>query len=181
MSNNKLEELISDIDIHTKVQEEYLTTSQDSPYYEYVATFGYGDADPKEIISNIETYAGYEQSISREEIELAVSILSKMEKSDLFYMLDQYASIDYYQYYEDVDSVFSVALGECECDLPDDILDRLNALNNVDLQYVRKNIDEFLSPGNVLYINLSGSIAMTLDLESLVKDLVKTSKTKRSI
>lgn len=181
MNNSELENLISDINEYSRAQEEFLTTSQDSPYHDYVATFGYGEADPQEVIDRIEICADYDQDISREEIDQVVSILSKMEKSDLFYTLDQYASVERIQYYENVDSVFSINLGEHEEHLPDEILERLEALNNQDLQYVRKNIEEFLSSGNILYINLSGAIALAVDIESLVKDLLEKSKIKESI
>jgi len=164
-----LDNLIGDINEYANWVEQYYTTNPDS--FDFVATFGYGDASPSEVISRIETYAR-EQGVNGEEVEQAVGKLKRMDRQSMFHKLSIYTDVKYYIEQEKVDSIFSYILDEHEEQLPDAILDALTNLTYEEFAHVRKNVNDYLSKDKYLYINLRGHISMTIDAASLIEDIL---------
>jgi hypothetical protein len=165
-NNEKLAQLIADINDEADEVEKYNTDNTDCSAADYAKSFGYGETDTDDMIKVIDKEFNEEGDYDH--------IIDRLKKDNsLFDTLSPHTELIPGGMHVTHGEIFSMRVGEVEHQLDETILNQLSALTSEELAHVSKNIDCYLS-GECIYVDCSyDRWILTLDFDSLVESIEK--------
>jgi len=187
LSESELESLVDAINSAIDWDYEYNTDNTDCSAAEFVESFYYGEADSDDVFRTVKELIDYEATnynrkyFNENQANRLIKQLEKLKESstrDFFDFLERFSSLESYNNYRP-DSAYILAqgLGEIETCLSGELSDRIEQLNDSDLDYIKSNIDGSLYNSEIIYQSAEGDgWCLVFSAESLVEAWRKNSE-----